>query len=111
MRRSTTLCIAGAAAALVAMDYVAATGFASGDTAQPVPSQAASVNRATKGDRAVTIVQSNGTSVKPVILQQPPQQPRKQAPKTDTKLLDGCELAVSPLAESANLSHAARCVS
>lgn len=110
MRKSTTLCIAGAAAALVAMDYVAAAKFASFGASQPVASQAASVNRAAKGDRAVTIVQSNGTAVKPVILQQPPL-PRKQAPKTDIKLLDGCELAVSPLAESANLSRAARCVS
>lgn len=112
--RSLVVSVGAAATALVLMDYVAVGNTASSTSLLPITdSQSAAVNRTAKGDRQ----DRGGTSVQ-LKLRTPQTTPttpaQREAPrpaKQETKLLEGCELAVSPLAESARSGTPALCLS
>jgi hypothetical protein len=111
--RKLVICVSAAATALVFLDYVA-IGNTANSTAIPqfTDSQGAAVNRTAKGDRQ----DRGGASVQlkigaphpvPTRVQRETPQPVQQ----ESKMPEGCELAVSPLAESARSAIPALCLS
>jgi hypothetical protein len=103
--RKILICAAIGAAVLALVDAAASGGdqssAANTTVAQnPYPH----VDRTLKGDRADRTI-----SVRQEAFHAPRKPPRSMARRP--KLLDGCELAVSPLSESARLGRPARCIS
>lgn len=109
MRRLAFHLVVGATA-LVLLDYVATGHTTAVSAVSPAFDQSAAVNRVTKGDRQ----DRGGASVQLKVI--PPQTSPlpgqvPQPVRRETKMLEGCELAVSPLAEFASSGSPARCVS
>lgn len=104
--RRILICAAIGAAALALADS-AATGNDQSSVANTTVAQnpGPHVNRTLKGDRVDRTV-----GVRQEALHAPrPRHPTRSSARP--KLLDGCELAVSPLSESAQLGKPARCIS
>lgn len=102
--RKLILCAAAGAALLTLADAVAAGNeqkSAPPATARQSTSQ--SIDRTLKADRAVTVRRE--------ALPAPETSTHQRSTAQRPHLLDGCELAVSPLSESAGISGPARCIS
>jgi P pilus assembly chaperone PapD len=104
---------AGGLAALLTTAYVAASAE-SGISAfraaviEPAPAAETVVNRTNKADREVIIRNAVGT-----VTQRTPVTPAQKKPATatkDSKILEGCDPAFSPLTGSAKSNFANRCL-
>jgi hypothetical protein len=105
--RKILICAAIGAAALAVADS-AASGRGQDTVANTIVAQTPRphVDRTLKGDRV-----DRPISVRQEALHTPrPRHPGRSMARRP-KLLDGCELAVSPLSESAQLGKPARCIS
>jgi hypothetical protein len=97
---------AGGLAALLTTAYVAVS-TENGTSAfrpavfQPAPAMETIVNRTSKGDREVTIIDARTPSAV---------QDKPAATAREQKILEGCDPAFSPLTASANANFAGRCV-
>jgi hypothetical protein len=103
--------VAAGAAALIFVDYIAVVNSAAVSGISTI-SQSEAVNRSVKGDRQ----DRGGGSVQLKVTPSPQITPAPAGsdmpqPKRETKMLEGCELAISPLAESTTAGSPARCLS
>lgn len=99
---------AGGLAALLATAYVAVSAETGIDAFrpsvfEPAPSVESFVNRTNKGDRERTVRDARGPA------KQNPA-PSKPATTAQDKVLEGCDLAFSPLTASAKNNFAGRCL-
>jgi hypothetical protein len=100
--RKLILCAAAGAVLLTLVDAVAAGNDQK--TAMVPQSTSQSVDRTLKADRETVLHQEEARHA-------PPTSTHERSTAQRPHLLDGCELPVSPLSESASISGPARCIS